>query len=794
MAKTIMATTNRSTTRGREVTGILLLGLALFLLLSVGSLQLGHGTLMGPCGAVIGTAIYALVGVGAYLLAFAAGAAAVYCLTGRELNVWSWRTLWRALGLVAGAMLVHLLLGRFRLRGFPPGGLVGEYAAELVASMVGRIGAGLVGVTWLAAAVVLSTSVSLRGAVELAGRAVRLAGRGCVAAARWLWRAIVAIFPERNPEEDSEPDIVDVKPARALDETKILPVAEPKRRRKMAKEDETQVVTDDQVVTSDGVPVAVDAEAERTEACEPPKHEEPEVKIAEPVIVEPSLPKAKEEKPTRPDYIPAPGGYHLPQLDVLDVPVAADNDLDRQSRDEMLALADKLQRTLADYGVRGNVQEIHPGPVVTMYEFVPAAGTKLSKITSLSNDLAMALAALRVRIVAPIPGKSSVGIEVPNKKRATVYLREILGDDAIQKTRSRLSMGLGKDISGAPVAVDLAKMPHLLVAGTTGSGKSVGINGMICSVLFNATPEEVRLIMIDPKMVELSVYEGIPHLLLPVVTDPKKANLALRWAVEEMERRYELVSKAGVRDILSYNKRVEKLAAEPPPEVPEGEEAPAQETKLPYIVVVIDEFADLMMVAPKDVETSVARIAQKARAVGIHLIVATQRPSVDVITGLIKANFPSRIGFQVASKIDSRTILDQQGAENLLGNGDMLFTDRGQALRRVHGAFVSDDEVKRLVAFLKTQGKPVYDLDILKPRDEEGEEGLSLPSDEGADPLYDQAVRLVCDTRMASVSMIQRRLQIGFNRASRLVERMEREGIVGAANGSKPREVIAQAI
>jgi S-DNA-T family DNA segregation ATPase FtsK/SpoIIIE len=480
-----------------------------------------------------------------------------------------------------------------------------------------------------------------------------------------------------------------------------------------------------------------------------------------------------------------------------------------------------------------------------MYEFVPAPGTKLSKITALSNDLAMSLQALRVRIVAPIPGKGSVGIEVPNKARATVYLKEILVDEHVQKAKSKLSLGLGKDIAGVPVAVDLAKMPHLLVAGTTGSGKSVAVNGMICSILFNATPDEVRMLMIDPKMVELSIYEGIPHLLLPVVTDPKKANLALRWAVDEMERRYELVSKAGVRDILAYNKRVEKQLAEGPKkpeskkikiyveddaggrnevEVSPNEqavtaaggeitqdvrdeisaahaamqaEAAAAEPpprKLPYIVVIIDEFADLMMVAPKDVETSVARIAQKARAVGIHLILATQRPSVDVITGLIKANFPSRIAFQVASKIDSRTILDQQGAENLLGMGDMLFTDRGQALRRVHGALVTDVEIKQLVDFLKQQGQPVYDMDILRPREEEGGEDAALPADEGNDPMYDLAVKLVCETRMASVSMIQRRLQIGFNRAARLVERMERDGIVGAPNGSKPREVLAQAI
>jgi S-DNA-T family DNA segregation ATPase FtsK/SpoIIIE len=405
-------------------------------------------------------------------------------------------------------------------------------------------------------------------------------------------------------------------------------------------------------------------------------------------------------------------------------------------------------------------------------------------------------------------------------------------------------------------------MPHLLVAGTTGSGKSVTVNGMITSILYNATPEEVRFIMVDPKMLELSIYEGIPHLLLPVVTDPKKANLALRWAVDEMERRYELLARSGVRDIASYNAKTEielrrraggaiSVVAPGPDRAapagkrlkvvftdPDGEEeeiqvdapaSPPEDTvtigeemreeisaaaaaaqsarergdqekekekedplrKLPYIVIVIDEFADLMMVAPKDVETSVARLAQKARAAGLHLILATQRPSVDVITGLIKANFPSRVALQVASKIDSRTILDQSGAETLLGNGDMLFSDRGTKLRRIHGAFLSDDEVHRVVDFLKAQAKPVYDMEILRPRDEDGQDGEGIAAEEFHDALYDQAMAIVCETRQASVSFIQRRLQIGYNRAARMVEQMEREGVVGPANGIKPREVLA---
>ena len=517
-------------------------------------------------------------------------------------------------------------------------------------------------------------------------------------------------------------------------------------------------------------------------------------------------------------------------------------------------MAERLEQAMSNYGVRGKVKEIHMGPVVTMYEFAPAPGTRTGKIANLEKDLAMALEAQAVRIVAPIPGKAVVGVEVPNQTRETVYLKEILQDTCFTTATSKLQVALGKDIKGAPVSVNLSKMPHLLVAGTTGSGKSVAVNGMITSLLYNASPDDVRFIMVDPKMLELSIYEGIPHLLLPVVTDPKKANLALRWAVDEMERRYELLAKTGVRDIASYNAKIEAPAARRRRRMrsaarsekkirvviagPDGTEqevdldadaeitladgaegdsggivgyetpsdedlsdaaakeqaaqaAPAEKkpTKLPYIVIVIDEFADLMMVAPKDVETSVARLAQKARAAGLHLILATQRPSVDVITGLIKANFPSRIALQVASRIDSRTILDQHGAETLLGNGDMLFSDRGTKLRRIHGAFLSDDEVHRVVDFLKLQAKPVYDMDILKPREEEGEDGA--PANDFHDELYDQAVAIVCDTRQASVSYIQRRLQIGYNRAARMVEQMERDGIVGPTNGAKPREVLA---
>jgi S-DNA-T family DNA segregation ATPase FtsK/SpoIIIE len=848
--------------RGREVAGIVMLGLALFVGLSVVSLQLGSGQLMGPCGATVGLGVYALIGIGSYLLAIGLAFAAIRCLQGQPVRVKSIE-FWAAFGAgISAAILLHLAFGAHRLRGHSPGGILGEYGAELLVSFVGRVGAALFGLMILAVSLVLSTPLSIRAIGDTVVGSVRGLGRLVV-------RGVALIFPEHDGDDDEigvverpqkrlrgkrEDDNTLTQPELHVDERDVVEakIIEPRERRPRKKrDDEAQMVKLPEVAAAveESAPIAI-IENDKTEISGVPEGvKAAEVEVLGPKIVEPIAIKKIEltapPKPTepKPDYIPAAGGYHLPDLQLLDYEESHEDKIDKGA---MLALADKLQKTLADYGVKGTVAEIHPGPVVTMYEFVPSPGTKLSKITALSNDLAMSLQALRVRIVAPIPGKGSVGIEVPNKTRATVFLKEILVDEDVQKQKSRLTMGLGKDIAGKPVAVDLAKMPHLLVAGTTGSGKSVAVNGMICSILFNSTPEEVRMIMIDPKMVELSIYEGIPHLLLPVVTDPKKANLALRWAVDEMERRYELVSKAGVRDILAFNKRVEKQLADGPPKLPEKKikiyvegdagqknevEVAANEAavrqaggvvdeevrdeisaanafmqkqkaeqdppprKLPYIVVIIDEFADLMMVAPKDVETSVARIAQKARAVGIHLLLATQRPSVDVITGLIKANFPSRMAFQVASKIDSRTILDQQGAENLLGMGDMLFTDRGQALRRVHGALVTDTEIKRMVDFLKLQGQPVYDMDILKPRvDEEGgDEGGGLP-EEGDDPLYDQAVRLVCETRLASVSMIQRRLQVGFNRASRMVERMEREGIVGAPNGSKPREVLAQAI
>ncbi len=513
------------------------------------------------------------------------------------------------------------------------------------------------------------------------------------------------------------------------------------------------------------------------------------------------------------DFLKAEGDFRTPPFSLLDNPPATEKTLDREN---LTMNARLLEKKLKDYGIDGEVVEICPGPVITMYEYSPAPGIKISKISGLSDDLTMALQAMSIRIVAPIPGKGVVGIEVPNRDRDMVYLSEIFNCETFHHNKMKLPMALGKDIAGQPVIADLARAPHLLVAGATGMGKSVSINTMILSLLYTATPRDVRMIMVDPKMLEFSMYEGIPHLLLPVVTEPKKASLALKWAVNEMERRYKLLSDKGVRSIDSYNKKLAgeeleraELASsdeeiiEELEEIIEGEGGPSpaplsfvdddseelEHSHLPYIVVIVDELADLMMVAGRDVEEHIARLAQKARASGIHLILATQRPSVDVITGLIKANLPTRIAFKVSSKVDSRTILDVNGAEALLGNGDMLYMPPGTSLiQRLHGSYVSDAEVQRVVDFLKKQGKPVYEKSIMemKDTDEKGSDTM----DEEQDDRWEDALRLVAETRQASISMVQRRLRIGYNRAARIVEMMEHEGMIAPSDGtSKPREI-----
>jgi len=523
--------------------------------------------------------------------------------------------------------------------------------------------------------------------------------------------------------------------------------------------------------------------------------------------------KASSDEQEAFDFLEPTGTYHPPTLSLLDHEGEAARPIDREA---LTMNARLLEKKLKDFGVDGEVVEVKPGPVVTMYEFSPAPGVKVNKIAGLSDDLTMALSALSIRIVAPIPGRGVVGIEIPNKERETVYLKDIFQSEEFQKYGGKLPMALGKDIFGHTVVADLAKMPHLLVAGSTGSGKSVSINTMVLSLLYRASPHDVRMIMVDPKMLELSIYEGVPHLLLPVVTDPKKAALALAWAVREMERRYKLMADKGVRNIDGYNKKIAREEKEKEElrkkeqvvvdavdengqdeELPQLDLLPGEELEhghLPYIVVIVDELADLMMVAGRDIEESVARLAQMARASGIHLILATQRPSVDVITGLIKANFPTRISFKVFSRTDSRTILDSMGAETLLGMGDMLYLPPGTgALQRVHGAFVSELEVQRVVDFLKKQGEPDYDKSILQPPPGGGDGGAD--GDDEYDEKWDEALAIIAETRQASISMLQRRLRLGYNRAARMIEKMEQEGIVGPSDGtSRPREVFISRI
>jgi len=609
--------------------------------------------------------------------------------------------------------------------------------------------------------------------------------------------------------------------------------AKPKRARKRAK--------------------AEDAAAEaKLEAVEPPEAEleMPAVAPALPGRPEIVVSQAMQERAARKDkkkkeapefaFQKAGDVFRLPAISLLDVHEEKARTLDETA---LTRTAAKIVETLKQHGVEGAIHHIRPGPVVTLYEFSPVAGVKLARIENLDKELTMALSAMRIRIIAPIPGKGVVGIEVPNKDRATVYLRDVLESESFAHAGGILPLGLGKNIEGVPFCVDLQKMPHLLIAGTTGSGKSVGLNTMILSLLYRQTPAEVRMIMVDPKMTELSAYQDIPHLLLPVVTDAQKAARALQWAVDEMERRTQILADTGSKDLRSYNGKVEKLRAEgrtfddadpvAPPrklvvvDVTAGETeeeaaaraagveaaAPSPEfedptapppadpvaardekklpQKLPFIVVVIDELADLMMTAPREVEISLARLAQKARATGIHLMVATQRPSTDVITGMIKNNFPARISFRLASRHDSQTIINGPGAETLLGDGDMLVMTATQPVTRVQGAFVSEEELHRVVEFMKEQGKPVYDESILKARDGAGPGGYESDDD---DPVYDQALDLVSRMEEVSVSKLQREMRLGYNKAAKIIERMEREGIVGPANGVKPRQVMIRPI
>lgn len=636
---------------------------------------------------------------------------------------------------------------------FSAGGVVGRVVADALRHTVNQQGAVLLCLSMLLAGMTWATHISWLHVLELTGRvSSKLAYKGvilCLSRVRQL-RTLIQSF--QHHEQDNESSSVRVKsrviPKVMADKPLVMPLSN--------RVDET--IPAPVKITSSPAPIPV---------TEPPK-----MKVVGGLPALKLLDKGQPGKPM--------GGF---------------------THQELESVSREVEQHLRDFGVLADVVAVHPGPVITRFELQLAAGVKVSKLSALAIDLARSLSVKSVRVVEIIPGKTVVGIELPNQNRATVNLSEVLSSDAYQQAHSPLSMALGVDISGHPMIVDLGKMPHLLVAGTTGSGKSVGINAMILSLLFKATPAQVRLIMIDPKMLELSVYDGIPHLLTPVVTDMKEAASALRWCVGEMERRYRLMSSLGVRNLAGFNtKLAEAVASGMPLTDPLWKpihgmemEAPVLQS-LPYIVVIIDELADMMMVVGKKVEQLIARIAQKARAAGIHLILATQRPSVDVLTGLIKSNIPTRISFQVSSKIDSRTILDQQGAEQLLGHGDMLFLAPGTgAPLRVHGAFVDDKEVHRVADDWRARGRPEYIIEITQNSGEgiDGVDDDEQPTEE-SDPLYDQAVEFVIQTRKASVSSVQRRFKIGYNRAARLVEEMERTGLVGPLDGGS-RDVLASA-
>src|SRR5438270_10122689 len=741
----------------KPVVGILLAGVSLVSILALSSYRPrgAAGNWAGPVGYGLAAALLESTGIGAYALAIFLLAIACALLVGQPRLSFARTGSWLTFSLCAMGLVD--LLAHVRIQGHAAGGAAGAMLAGVARSALSVPGAAVLLCAVAAAALVVATDLwalhAARGAARLGVAGGPLAVRGAAAA---IAKARTVSFPdEADVLAGDDGRIVDPRRNAGLalaaasageppeDPREPLPAG---GRRKSMPDQAAGAVRSEP-------PVATDPHIAPVESAPPPQIVEPKTSLRPRQYSFPPEPRSVEPAGS---FTMAPGhsAFVPPPISILTGEASPALPLDR---DGLTATAEKLRQKLASFGIQGQVTQIRPGPVVTMFEFLPAAGIKVSRIAGLADDLAMAMEALRVRIVAPIPGKGVVGIEVPNKQRETVVLRELVEQDAFQKSHSKLAMCLGKDIEGMPYVADLAKMPHLLIAGTTGSGKSVAVNSMIVSMLLRATPEEVRFLMVDPKMLELSVYEGIPHLLLPVVTDAKKAAMALRWGVEEMERRYQLLADCGVRNIASFNKKVEKEGDaarrphKPPrekrvievgpsePSQPAQQELPLEPLKkLPYIVIVIDELADLMMVASREVETYIARLAQMARAAGIHLMVATQRPSTDVVTGVIKANFPSRISFQVASRHDSATIINTQGAENLLGMGDMLILPPGTStLTRVHGPYVDEKEIRAVVEHWKAQGAPVYDPNILRPRADE----MDAPvEDEGPDELYDQAI------------------------------------------------------
>jgi S-DNA-T family DNA segregation ATPase FtsK/SpoIIIE len=699
----------------------------------------------GPVGALVAGALAGTLGHAAHVIPLAGAVIAWRYLRGLPLRP-------RWIPLAGWALSIVALSAIFEVVARTLPGLVGAHAggalgAAIVAPLARAFylaGSTFILLIGLALGLLAATGVSLRDATQSARAVLRGASRELGQQVRVGWARLRMRLEERAE-------------ARALER------------------EERADHRDDAIADAGATP-------RPSPRVSPPRKQKP---ASEPEVVEH---RVVAPAPLRQEALPfadgrGEGPYKLPDLDLLARGPESSPNLDR---DALIRNSQILEKKLADFSVNGRVVKVHPGPVITMYEFEPAPGVKVSRIVNLSDDLALALRAISVRIVAPIPGKNVVGIEVPNVERDVVVIRDVIAHASFQETEARIPIALGKDIFGNPITSDLASTPHLLVAGATGTGKSVFLNALLCSILMRATPDDVKLLLVDPKMLEFSLYQGIPHLIAEVVTNPKRAAAALLGVVGKMEERYQLMAKRGVRNIEQYNKAVAKDLATHRPQA-DDEIVPK---KLPYIVVVIDELADLMIVAARDVEESLMRLAQMARAAGIHLVLATQRPSVDVLTGIIKANFPSRISFQVSSRTDSRTVLDANGAERLLGQGDMLHVPPGSSkLERIHGPYISEKEVQAVTEWVRRQGSPEFDPALIR-LNEESEK--SEERGEDLDELFDQAVDVVARNRIASISFVQRKLKIGYNRSARILEQMEAEGIVGPQEGTKPREIFVR--
>jgi S-DNA-T family DNA segregation ATPase FtsK/SpoIIIE len=837
-------------TYAREAGALLLIASGLYVALALASYEAdplrpeAHGPdWVGPAGAVIARVLVHAVGVVSWLVPLELMLLSLPLLADRKLKLRITRASGDVLVVVILAALTHIAFPRVRTFGeMPLGGFIGDLFGNVMRGLFSTVGSFLIGLTVVALILIERATFSFIEAMQRVRAWLAAAKQGAnksatAVAAAWA-RARVADRERRDAERRaSEPLIVAPEQADDIiatfadqDETggAFLPVAKPRTAAPPAEEEvetpspiapkpkakgddgATRLAAGpgDEIDTPSPTPAGpIDPKPAAAEAEKPSRKR---AKKDDPVIVDTSV-LTKTEKAKRRRTDTQGSRFQLPTTDLLD-PVIGDTG--SRNDEQLKETARLLEKTLADYKVEGRVQAISPGPTVTMYEVAPAPGTKVSRVASLADDLALALAR-KVRIVAPIPGKNRIGFEVPNERRVPVSLRELIESEPFMSMDAPLPCVLGRDIIGHPCFADLSALPHVIIAGSTGAGKSVGLNVMLLSMLFRRTPEELRLLMIDPKVVELAPFDRIPHLLFPVVTDMKQAANALKWAVDEMERRYQLFADAGTRNIVSYNNWAKQVRAgnKPMPpgpkkvdaiapdgmqvEIPAAQDGSDAEPPkpLPYVVLVVDEYADLMMQQGKDVEASVARLAQKARAAGMHVILATQRPSVDVITGMIKANFPSRIAFKVAQRNDSATILDQQGAEHLLGRGDMLVKLNGTTdIKRVQCPFASEEEVQRVTDYLRTQGEPEYDENIVRARDDDANGEELDPGDAENDPLYDAAVRVVAETRKCSTSWIQRKLGIGYNRAAKIVETMEKRGVVGPALGTKPRDILISPI